>query len=119
MVHADAEDGSRGTSRGSVSAAEELDPAAFFDKLVERYRRLSGYVEETEIDQETSDPVTGDPPLRVHSRVRAEIVEGRLLVERPGLVDDAVRTVAGEEFTPASGASDADLWLLPQGLELP
>ena len=110
---ADGEDPARGTVLGSITAAEELDPEAFFDRLVERYRRLTGYVEETEIDQETSDPVTEDPPLRIQSRVRAEIIEGRLLVERPGLADDAVRTIGGEQAMPDSGASDADLWLLP------
>lgn len=113
MAAADGEDAARGTGLVSIMPAEELDPEAFFDRLVERYRRLTGYVEETEIDQETSDPVTDDPPLRTHSRVRAEIIEGRLLVERPGLADDALRTIGGDQVTPASGATDADLWLLP------
>ncbi|MCH2160981.1 MAG: hypothetical protein MK085_03815 [Phycisphaerales bacterium] len=109
----DGRDAAPGATTVLTHRGDEIDPSAFFDRLLERYRRITGYVEETDIQQETSDPVTGDPPIRVHSRVRAEIVDGRLEVERPGLLDDAVRTVAGEEFEPASGASAADLWLLP------
>ena len=94
---------------------EELDAAAFFSDLVTRYREMTGYVEDTEVEQETSDPETGDPPVRTRTRIRAEITDGRLRVERPGLLDDAVRTVVGESVGLEDGesASESDLWLLP------
>lgn len=94
---------------------EELNASAFFADLVTRYREMTGYVEDTEVEQETSDLETGDPPVRTRTRIRAEITDGRLRVERPGLLDDAVRTVVGESIGLEDGesASESDLWLLP------
>jgi len=87
----------------------ELDPISFFKRLVDRYRAMEEYVEETEIEQVTNDPATDDPPIRTRTRVRAEVRDARLVVERPGLSDDIARSLTASK----PGAAEADLWLLP------
>ena len=87
----------------------KLDPILFFQRLAERYRAIDGYVEETEVEQVTSDPATDDPPIRTRTRVRAEVSNANLRVERPGVLDDFSRAL----IPPAAGAAERDLWLLP------
>ncbi len=87
----------------------KLDPILFFKRLADRYREIDGYVEETEVEQVTNDPATGDPPIRTRTRVRAEVSNARLRVERPGVLDDFARALS----PPAAGAAERDLWLLP------
>ncbi len=109
------EDEGRGqvTDRAEVDIAPEhhgkLDPILFFKRLADRYRAIDGYVEETEVEQVTNDPATEDPPIRTRTRVRAEVSDSRLHVERPGVLDDLTRALS----PPAAGAAERDLWLLP------
>jgi hypothetical protein len=86
-----------------------LDPILFFKRLADRYRAIDAYVEETEVEQVTSDPATDDPPIRTRTRVRAEVSNAKLHVERPGVLDDFARALS----PPAAGAAERDLWLLP------
>ncbi|MDC0429017.1 hypothetical protein OAL71_00410 [Phycisphaerales bacterium] len=99
--------------RAMVDIAPEhhgkLDPILFFKRLADRYRAIDGYVEETEVEQVTNDPATEDPPIRTRTRVRAEVSDSRLHVERPGVLDDFARALS----PPAAGAAERDLWLLP------
>ena len=87
----------------------KLDPILFFQRLAERYRAIDGYVEETEVEQVINDPATDDPPIRTRTRVRAEVSNANLRVERPGVLDDFARAL----IPPAAGAAERDLWLLP------
>lgn len=87
----------------------KLDPILFFKRLADRYRAIDAYVEETEVEQVTSDPATDDPPIRTRTRVRAEVSNAKLHVERPGVLDDFARALS----PPAAGAAERDLWLLP------
>lgn len=87
----------------------DLDPIRFFKRLVDRYRTIEEYVEETEVEQVTNDPATDDPPVRTRTRVRAEVRDARLVVERPGLSDDIARSLTSSK----PGAAEEDLWLLP------
>ena len=95
--------------RGLVARLDDLDPIRFFKRLVDRYRAIEDYVEETEVEQVTDDPATDDPPIRTRTRVRAEVRDDRLVVERPGLLDDVGRALTSSK----PGASEQDLWLLP------
>lgn len=99
-------------ARGLVARFDELgevDPIRFFKRLVDRYRAIEDYVEETEVEQVTDDPATDDPPIRTRTRVRAEVRDARLVVERPGLLDDLGRSLTSSK----TGATEQDLWLLP------
>ncbi len=96
-------------ARRLVARLDELDPINFFRRLVDRYRSIEDYVEETEVEQITNDPATDDPPIRTRTRVRAEVRDARLVVERPGLLDDVARTLTA----PTRAAAEEDLWLLP------
>ena len=94
---------------GRLDELGELDPIRFFKRLVDRYRSIEDYVEETEIERITHDPATDDPPIRMRTRVRAEVRDARLIVERPGLLDDVGRSLTSSK----PGATAQDLWLLP------
>jgi hypothetical protein len=99
-------------ARGLVARLDDLgevDPIRFFKRLVDRYRAIEDYVEETEVEQITDDPATDDPPIRTRTRVRAEVRDARLMVERPGLLDDVGRSLTSSK----PGATPQDLWLLP------
>ena len=96
-------------ARRLVARLDELDPIRFFKRLVDRYRAIEDYVEETEVEQITNDPATDDPPIRTRTRVRAEVRDSRLVVERPGLLDDVGRSLTSSK----PGATAEDLWLLP------
>ena len=92
-----------------IQDEESIDPEAFIEAVIDRYRSLRRYVEEADVHQETFDEACSEKLIDLRIRVRAEILNGRLEVERPGLGDDVVRLVL-EEDEPASAA---DLLLLP------
>ena len=92
-----------------VVQEDTIDAAVFFHTLVQRYRKLIHYVEETQVEEVVQDLAVDSPPIRTRTQVRVEIVNGQLNVDRPGVVDDAVQALV-----PQSGsATEEDLWLLP------
>lgn len=93
----------------STVQEEPIDATAFFQSLVDRYQNLVRYVEETRVEEVTVDFAVDSKPIRTSTQVRVEIENGRLKVERPGLLDDAIKTVTAQ----SDPASEADLWLLP------
>ena len=92
-----------------IQESEEIDPDDFISEVIDRYRSLRRYVEEADVHQETFDEATSEKLIDVRTRVRAEILNGRLEVERPGLGDDVVRMILNDD----EPASAADLLLLP------
>ena len=92
-----------------IQDEETIDPDDFIEAVIDRYRSLRRYVEEADVHQETRDDASSETLIDLRTRVRAEIVNGRLKVERPGLGDDVVRMVSAEN----EPASAADLLLLP------
>jgi hypothetical protein len=92
-----------------IQDGESIDPDEFIEAVTNRYRSLRRYVEETDVHQETFDDASSEKLIDLRTRVRAEILNGRLEVERPGLGDDVVRMVLEDD----SEASAADLLLLP------
>ena len=92
-----------------VLQEEPLDGRAFFEKLVKRYRNLVHYIEKTRIEEVYEDELADTPPINRSMQVMVEIRDDQLQVERPGLLDDAVKSVVGQP----QEASEQDLWLLP------
>ena len=92
-----------------VVQEDTIDAAAFFRTLVQRYRTLIHYVEETQVEEVVQDLAVDSPPIQTRTQVRVEIVNGQLNVERPGIADDAVQALVPQ----SESATEEDLWLLP------
>ncbi|MEE9294117.1 MAG: hypothetical protein V3W34_04010, partial [Phycisphaerae bacterium] len=62
--------------------ADRADALAFFQSLVDRYRRLVAYEDVADVLQITTRP--GEEPQRVETRIAATIQDNKLRVETPG-----------------------------------
>ncbi len=66
----------------SANAVSEIDPQAFFGRLIERYRRLKTYRDTVDAVYVTA--AVGREPHRVVSRISCRIADGRLRVQTAG-----------------------------------
>ncbi len=65
-----------------ANAVTEIDPQAFFGRLIERYRRLETYLDTVDVVYVTA--AVGREPHRVVSRISCRIADGRLRVQTAG-----------------------------------
>jgi len=98
------------------AAQEEIDSQevsvegeAFFQRLVDRYGRITHYIDRTRIEEVIEDAATGAPPIRTTTKLKVEFRDERLDVARPGLLQEALDTVVEAQ----EDISGQDLWLLP------
>lgn len=91
-----------------------LDARKFFQRVIDRYRRLEQYRDTTRLVQVTRRD--GDEPSRVESRIVCEIADGKLQVQTPS---SQAKSALGFDLPVKSAAPmrDAqlryDLWLAP------
>ena len=98
----------------SANAVSEIDPQAFFGRLIERYRRLETYRDTVDVVYVTA--AVGREPHRVVSRISCRIAEGRLRVQTAGSqVRDSIGLDVPIKRSPAMEALVLryNLWLAP------
>lgn len=101
-------------SVGTPSARNETDPLAFFDRLVERYRKLHFYKDSARVVQVTNRD--GEETNRIETQITCEIADGKLRLVTPTA---QVRENLGLDLPlklgdKARSAKEAyDLWLAP------
>ena len=98
----------------SANAVSEIDPQAFFERLIERYRRLETYRDTVDVVYVTE--AVGREPHRVVSRISCRIADGRLRVQTAGSrVRDSIGLDVPIKRSPAMEALVLryNLWLAP------
>ncbi len=94
--------------------ADRADALAFFQSLVDRYRRLVAYEDVADVLQITTRP--GEEPQRVETRIAATIQDNKLRVETPGSqVRDGIGLDVPLNTSPAMEAfvQKYNLWIAP------
>ncbi len=98
----------------SANAVSEINPQAFFERLIERYRRLETYRDTVDVVYVTA--AVGREPHRVVSRISCRIADGRLRVQTAGSqVRDSIGLDVPIKRSPAMEALVLryNLWLAP------
>ncbi|MCH8211820.1 MAG: hypothetical protein IIB99_10690 [Planctomycetes bacterium] len=96
------------------AGADRADARAFFQSLVDRYRRLVAYEDVADVVQITTRP--GEEPQRVETRIAATIQDNKLRVETPGSqVRDGIGLDVPLNTSPAMDAfvQKYNLWIAP------
>ncbi len=96
------------------ASADRADARAFFQSLVDRYRRLVAYEDVADVVQITTMP--GEEPQRVETRIAATIQDNKLRVETPGSqVRDGIGLDVPLNTSPANEAfvQKYNLWIAP------
>ena len=94
--------------------ADRADALAFFQSLVDRYRRLVAYEDVADVVQITTRP--GEEPQRVETRIAVTIQDNKLRVETPGSqVRDGIGLDVPLKTSPAMEAfvQKYNLWIAP------
>ncbi len=97
-----------------AEAQPSLDPLAFFERLVERYRVLTAYKDISRVVQITTRP--GQNPNRVETRIACRIDNDTLRIETPGSqVREGISLDTPLKKSPAMDALVLryNLWLAP------
>jgi hypothetical protein len=96
------------------ASADRADALAFFQSLVDRYRRLVAYEDVADVVQITTRP--GEEPQRVETRIAATIQDNKLRVETPGSqMRDGIGLDVPLNTSPAMEAfvQKYNLWIAP------
>jgi len=94
--------------------ADRADALAFFQSLVDRYRRLVAYEDVADVVQITTRP--GEQPQRIETRIAVTIQDKKLRVETPGSqVRDGIGLDVPLNTSPAMDAfvQKYNLWIAP------
>ncbi len=95
-------------------AAPAIDPQAFLDEVIDRYRRLVAYEDTARVVQVTMRE--GEDPQRVETRIACTIEQGALRITTPGSqVRDGIGLDVGLPRSPAMErlVLRYNLWLAP------